>query len=327
MWCANCQADVAAEVSVDHRRIRCASCSSDLGESQVSRLSATTRNAREILERWSNSGLVDPFGPTQDLAAPADTMARGETPATPPVTSDRTTSDTVDASSDSERRASAPPSGRVEGSRPSQSEAQHGAGSYRIDTGSLPHSVSTTTPSHRNTNTVVDTRSVAESIPRETLRADAPVNSPPSPHFDVQHAIRPAEVKRDWGSAVGQWLAYLGVLVLTVGTCVVVYGHFGERPAYTPTGWLVMTFGQMLLFLGIISLVSGGIEQTSAEVARQVGELSEQLTRLENAARFSGSDVAFRGDPAHASPAGPHFSPTGSPAPHERHVVDRQTQK
>jgi hypothetical protein len=80
---------------------------------------------------------------------------------------------------------------------------------------------------------------------------------------------------------MGQFLAYVGVLGLTVGTAIVIYGHFGGYSEYTPTGWLVTTVAQMLLFLGIINLVSGGIEQNNDDVSRRINVLGEQLMRIE----------------------------------------------
>lgn len=79
----------------------------------------------------------------------------------------------------------------------------------------------------------------------------------------------------------GQFLAYLGVLGLTVGTAIVIYGHFGGHAEYTPTGWLVTTVAQMMLFLGVINLVSGGIEQTNDDVSARINHLGEQLMRIE----------------------------------------------
>jgi hypothetical protein len=79
----------------------------------------------------------------------------------------------------------------------------------------------------------------------------------------------------------GQFLAYLGVLGLTVGTAMVIYGHFGGYSEYTPTGWLVTTVAQMLLFLGVINLVSGGIEQNNEDVSRRINTIGEQLLRME----------------------------------------------
>jgi hypothetical protein len=82
---------------------------------------------------------------------------------------------------------------------------------------------------------------------------------------------------------IGQSLAYIGVISLLVGTSMVILGHFGGETEYTPTGWLVTTVAQMLLFLGIINLVSGGMEQHNDEVARRIHSLSEHLVRIEQA--------------------------------------------
>jgi hypothetical protein len=49
---------------------------------------------------------------------------------------------------------------------------------------------------------------------------------------------------------VGQMFAYLGVLTLFVGSVLVLLGHFGNLANYSPTGWIIATAGQMLLFLG-----------------------------------------------------------------------------
>lgn len=96
------------------------------------------------------------------------------------------------------------------------------------------------------------------------------------PHFHVT-----AQKRSSLTSLTGQFLAYIGVLGLTVGTAIVIYGHFGGMSEYTPTGWLVTTVAQMLLFLGIINLVSGGIEQNNNDVSHRINVLGEQLMRLE----------------------------------------------
>ncbi len=96
------------------------------------------------------------------------------------------------------------------------------------------------------------------------------------PHFEVSIPRR-----SNLTSVTGQFLAYLGVLGLTIGTSIVIYGHFGGYSEYTPTGWLVTTVAQMLLFLGVINLVSGGIEQNNDDVSRRINTLGEQLLRIE----------------------------------------------
>ena len=101
-------------------------------------------------------------------------------------------------------------------------------------------------------------------------------NSVRGPHYQVTAARR-----SNLTSITGQFLAYLGVLGLTIGTAIVIYGHFGGYSDYTPTGWLVTTVAQMMLFLGVINLVSGGIEQTNDDVSARINTLGEQLMRIE----------------------------------------------
>src|SRR5688572_14207087 len=53
MWCIKCQADVAAEMAPDNRRILCASCGSQIRSVPLLPTEDKTRQARELLERWS----------------------------------------------------------------------------------------------------------------------------------------------------------------------------------------------------------------------------------------------------------------------------------
>lgn len=67
----------------------------------------------------------------------------------------------------------------------------------------------------------------------------------------------------------------------TCGTALVLWAYFGGPEAYAPTGWLMTTFGQMMLFLGVITLVSGGMEQTQREVVYRIDQLGDRLLRME----------------------------------------------
>ena len=44
-----------------------------------------------------------------------------------------------------------------------------------------------------------------------------------------------------------------------------------------PTGWLIAAVGQMLLFLGVIALISSGLDQTSYEVGWRIDHLAEEV--------------------------------------------------
>lgn len=113
-------------------------------------------------------------------------------------------------------------------------------------------------------------------LPRRRFIDEAHESQLRGPHFEVSTPRR-----TNLTSMTGQFLAYLGVLGLTVGTAMVIYGHFGGYSEYTPTGWLVTTVAQMLLFLGVINLVSGGIEQNNEDVSRRINTIGEQLLRIE----------------------------------------------
>lgn len=122
--------------------------------------------------------------------------------------------------------------------------------------------------------------------PASDARIDPPhAAGPAPPHFDVHTAIATKSERRGHGAQIaGQILAYSGVLALTLGTALVIWGYFGGPPDYAPTGWLIATGGQMLLFLGVVTLVAGGLEQTSRDVRVRVESLGERLIRIEHAA-------------------------------------------
>jgi hypothetical protein len=113
----------------------------------------------------------------------------------------------------------------------------------------------------------------------------------------------------------GQLLAYVGVLGLTAGGALIVWNGFGHAPLNTPTAWLIATGGQMLLFLGIVTLVSSGLEQTNEDVNRQIGELarglSEQLSRIE----MNGSGLCGTAPHSRHTAANTTDSRTTQPAP------------
>lgn len=78
----------------------------------------------------------------------------------------------------------------------------------------------------------------------------------------------------------GQLCAYGGVALLTCGTVLVMWSYFGGPPTYMPTGWLTAAVGQMLLFLGVVTLISNGMDQTVAEVAWRVDHLAEEIHHM-----------------------------------------------
>lgn len=271
MWCANCQADVAAEVSVDNQRIHCATCHTELEGMSRKSSGPATRNAQEILARWSNSKLLDPFGPVQATAAVTEPRSASQDRAIEPAAVIGTAEDR---------------DGKV----------------YRFEAAHEDSSASETMP-HEPVNRLSEN---PEAKPRQDPErpqpaAIEPITSNPAPaeeeqtaaapeskvhaahagvaapHWsvDVQDEIFAAERKSrtNWSSALSQLLAYCGVGVLTIGTSCVIWGYFGAIPSYLPLGWLTVTFGQMLLFLGLVTLLSNGIETLHSDMESRFDQL------------------------------------------------------
>jgi hypothetical protein len=207
------------------------------------------RNARELLARWSAQHLLEP------------PVATGSTPITG-------TTPIIGTS------AEAAPSKRA----------------HRFDSG---HSIPT--PAIARSNAPVETGSgdgdnaPAERRRRKKVRRPRLAETPdetPSRRAAQDDLIRtavqqPPPSRSNWTTSVGQLCAYAGVAMLTLGTVMVLSGYFGGPANYAPTGWLVSAVGQMLLFLGVVTLVSGGMEQTVDEVAWRVDSLTEQVAKLE----------------------------------------------
>ena len=244
MWCANCQTEVAAEVSPANDRTQCAICGAVGTVVSPSQSADSTRNAEELLRRWSSNDLLDPFGPPpRKLSLPAEPSTRNDLHSRPNLP---TTSTAVPNS----------PTLRLDNaiSRGNQSGGQTDASEESL------------TPSQRHSR-----------------RDHAHVESAAPPHIPIDQLAAKPKRYTNWQSAVGQVLAYFGVGILTMGTAVVLMGYFGGPASYAPTGWLITIFGQMLLFIGVITLVSGGMEQTTTEVARRIDALGVRLQRIEQA--------------------------------------------
>ncbi|NDE18363.1 hypothetical protein EBZ80_25955, partial [bacterium] len=106
----------------------------------------------------------------------------------------------------------------------------------------------------------------------------------------IDNLLIRAEYRLDWGSqSVGGSAANAGSA-----------SNLGSNgPAhYAATGWMLTTVGQMMLFLGVVTLISGGLEQTTAEVTRRIDRLGERLIHIEvahGAHELRGPHFAMRG--------------------------------
>ena len=404
MWCGKCQSEVAAEVSPDNQRVFCASCGAMLSTIDVppsrpgtDKVSDRTKDARELLQRWSSGKVIDPFGPAIRAPAVTSSLISSSEPVQFPKVETGQADVIVDDSAASivAPTESAPhlpsPFFSTTASSPSDSPvARNGLPAFPVGNsgqtsllgdpivpatpnpfaviGEAPPPVLSLSPSPFG-GSGESSSPVDRSLPNPPI---AVVPSPnvfrvdaahPADHFASSSKITstsltdsvgpfgsiepPAAAKREsrrvmswfptwdpavwrsepgfsggWSSLAGQFLAYAGVLGMTAGACMVVWSHFGGPANYAPTGWLLATAGQMLLFFGVVTLVSGGLEQTTEQVNKRIEQLGDHIIRIEQAAR----EMSLRGNsipPAHFGQNPDAAAPQRSAASgYERSVVE-----
>ena len=372
MWCAHCQADVATEVAAEGKSLICTTCQHEVRKVYAPSLHTDTRSARELLDRWSQSELLDKFPSTsKQPAAPvedketiepapprtsssnvntqhntvssvvANSTASSPTPVAPTsrlssaasrlrlatrppmVTRPKMIIPTLDADPDlalKDVERSLPPvtvdeskllnsaTGRPEIGEDEASEIQAGEQGERTGVASRPETENVASKSNlwRRDSKPISSVSLARtqtpefrrplsppSVPvsvrrlREITETATEVDSPPDDFEEwnpmdnapLPYGPTPGRAESLWG----QILAYIGVGLLTVGTVLVLRAYLGGHMDLAPTGWLMSTAGQMLLFLGVITLVSGGMQQTTHEVKSHVQLLNNRMIRIEAA--------------------------------------------
>ncbi|MCA8995449.1 MAG: hypothetical protein KDA80_00615, partial [Planctomycetaceae bacterium] len=122
----------------------------------------------------------------------------------------------------------------------------------------------------------------AVTTPSKQRRVDQAHAQPRGPHFPAEsmpsgQRSSPGRTESLWG----QVLAYAGVFVLAAGTLAVFYGHYTGVESYSATGWLISSAGQLLLMLGVVTLVAGGMQQTTHEVSQRIDHLGGRIIRME----------------------------------------------
>jgi hypothetical protein len=58
------------------------------------------------------------------------------------------------------------------------------------------------------------------------------------------------------------------------------WSYFGGQNNFMPTGWLIAAIGQMLLLLGVVSLIACGMDQTTADVTDRIDSLYYEITEI-----------------------------------------------
>ena len=284
MWCSSCRADVAAELSTDNRRMLCARCQSELGIAAAAmpriatapRTVETERDARELLARWTSQNLLDVAPPTAASSPPKQVNSTETVFARPELRFDhpRMTVPAPSAAFMAAVNENPVPSPAIPLNTPHQHES-HEKQSGRRKRARHPRLAETTGP---------DRTTGPERNSTTPSQSDKPsVDHAPSQDYDQigRDALHGQLSHRtSWSMLAGQLCAYGGVGLLTCGTVLVMWSYFGGPANYMPTGWLSAALGQMLLFLGVVTLISSGLEQTVSEVSWRIDHLAEEVHHM-----------------------------------------------
>ena len=297
MWCATCQAPVGR--SSDDKPSQCPRCGCEVVDAPPE--DDATGQARALLERWaaddpletSTQDTVDTVeSPSQlkrpDIGEPetVDEPVATSPPRTPsPPRSPTRRNYRVDVSHANQQQ---PTTATAASSRPPDTSIGTAADQMQqpsTDTAGTTQAAGNHDPLATVASALAgisgDPESPDLAVHPEPVSSDAPIPGHTAPHFSPLPPGTTTSALTHSTSLWGQLLAYVGVLGLTIGGALIVWNGFGHAPLNTPTAWLIATAGQMLLFLGIVTLVSSGLEQTNEEVTRQVRVLGEQLLRIE----------------------------------------------
>lgn len=271
MWCAKCQSEVAVEARPNSQRLHCATCGTEISPRPPrtpQQNSATAgkphqtpgqpgqtppphgKNPHELLARWAGNQMFDPYGPivTPESRKEPPQESRSQPPGPSPK-----------------------PTSHLDESAKIRIDPAFTQGWNDIPAPHVP------APTHH-------TRSRPMKLTERDMPTGHRAHSPShlrGPHFDPARMLPPARTS-GWVAWFGQTLAYVGAATLTAGASMVLVGYLGGPTHYAPTGWFTTTVGQMLLFLGVVTLVSAGMEQTTVEVAKRIDTLGEQLERMEH---------------------------------------------
>ena len=108
------------------------------------------------------------------------------------------------------------------------------------------------------------------------------------PNFDIQgQPARNRSPQNELDTTYRPVAGLLGRGLADRRHTLVLWGYFGGPASYAPTGWLTTMAGQMILILGVVTLVSGGMEQTNEDVRVRIERLGERMIRIEQLAARS----------------------------------------
>ncbi len=254
----------------------CARCRTELGVAagaipQISTAPVTAeaeRDARELLARWSANNLLD----SPSSVASAGSFAKSKT-------------STGLTGSNSDLRFDLPRSSVPSPSDPFLAAMNESSNSALVlplngrDEFSTPPRLGENGSASRAAESTVPAGQMQHQQPQDPRTAEphSGLTHDYVPHDALPHPPRP---RSTWSAVAGQLCAYSGVALLTCGTVLAMWSYFGGPPQYLPTGWLTAAIGQMLLFLGVVTLISSGMEQTISEVAWRIDYLAEEVHHM-----------------------------------------------
>jgi hypothetical protein len=283
---------------------------------------STGRNPQELLARWAGNQMFDPYGPIVTPGSPAPVS---NPPAANPLVSNQPVSKPPEAKPlEVKPPESRPVVPQAEIPKPPHRETSRASITPVVTPKAAPHDpkrpvASSSEELDKSAKVRIDpafTEGWNDSdvptphVPAPSRRGHAnqshsaerevPAGHRPhsasglrGPHFDPARMQSASPVQSfKMAAFMGQLLAYVGATTLTGGAGLVLWGYLGGPPDMAPTGWFTTTVGQMLLFMGVVTLVSAGMEQTTVEVSRRVDTIGEQLTRLERATAQAASAAA-----------------------------------
>lgn len=276
MWCPACRADVAAELSSDNRRMNCARCQTELGIAASANLpSAATsptegmeRDARALLARWSTQNVIE--SPSIRSSSYGSTNLPGDTQ----LSAGRVLNELDRVAIASAQMAEDRP---VRSAMSSTGLAAFNEIEERAATVRPQPALQHFDPTERRTeSTAANATESHPASPREPADQVGP-NHEIDLHPQLPHSH---PVRSNISAIVGQVFAYLGVFVLTGGTVMSVFSFFGGPENLMPIGLLTAAGGQMILFLGVVTLISSGMERAVSEMIWRIDHLAEEVLHM-----------------------------------------------
>ena len=326
MWCATCQA--LAGPDSDSKPSACPRCGNALVDPPEP--NTASQQARQLLESWNADNPLDLTPPDADT--PPESQTANQTRKTRKIADTSRPQYRVDSAHSKHRKQAdgqaTQHDAKTTQPTPPQPKTKRSRTKPTADTNRPPPidplaqvaaTLANFSDDPQPPAAQPDTQPAAQpDTPTDAPAATEPASSGPVDEPEAAAALPPGVTTNALTHSTSLWgqlLAYVGVLGLTAGGALIVWNGFGHAPLNTPTAWLIATGGQMLLLLGIVTLVSSGLEQNHEDINRQLRVLGEQLLRFEQGH-------------AGATPVAPHGrSGQNASTPHDAQPATTSTTK